>query len=79
MVHWITKDWELKEIIIDFCKLSGPHSEENLFQSFIQSCDDMRILTKVIFISSYYYLICCKFTNLQVYYLYKLIDYSMHN
>ncbi|CAB5164844.1 unnamed protein product [Rhizophagus irregularis] len=47
-VHWIFKNWELKEILIDFCKLSGPHSGENLFQTFIQCCDDMRILTKII-------------------------------
>ncbi|CAB4445821.1 unnamed protein product [Rhizophagus irregularis] len=47
-VHWISQNWELKEILIDFCKLSGPHSGENLFQTFIQCCDDMRILTKII-------------------------------
>ncbi|EXX66148.1 hypothetical protein RirG_126610 [Rhizophagus irregularis DAOM 197198w] len=46
-VHWISQNWELKEILIDFCKLSGPHSGENLFQTFIQCCDDMRILTKI--------------------------------
>ncbi|CAB4421604.1 unnamed protein product [Rhizophagus irregularis] len=47
-VHWISHEWELKEILIDFCKLSGPHSGENLHESFVKSCDDMRILTKII-------------------------------
>ncbi|CAB5207024.1 unnamed protein product [Rhizophagus irregularis] len=48
-VHWISREWELKEILIDFCKLvSGPHSGENLHESFVKCCDDMRILTKII-------------------------------
>ena len=48
-VHWISEDWQLKEILIDFCKLSGSHSGENLHEFFIQCCDNMRILTKICF------------------------------
>ncbi|GES89331.1 zinc finger BED domain-containing protein RICESLEEPER 2-like [Rhizophagus clarus] len=47
-VHWISYEWELKEILINFCKLSGPHSGENLHKVFVKCCDDMRILTKVL-------------------------------
>ncbi|GES95090.1 zinc finger BED domain-containing protein RICESLEEPER 2-like [Rhizophagus clarus] len=39
---------ELKEILIDFCKLSGPHSGENLHEVFVKCCDNMRILTKIV-------------------------------
>ncbi|CAB5157831.1 unnamed protein product [Rhizophagus irregularis] len=46
-VHWISYKWELKEILIDFCKLSGPHSGENLHEVFVKCCVDMRILTKI--------------------------------
>ena len=49
MVYWISEDWQLKKILIDFCKLSGSHSRENLYESFIQCCDNMRILTKICF------------------------------
>ncbi|GES80463.1 ribonuclease H-like domain-containing protein [Rhizophagus clarus] len=35
------------EILINFCKLSGPHSEENLHEVFVKCCDDMRIPTKI--------------------------------
>jgi len=45
--HWITKDWKLKEILIDFCKLTGSHSGENLAEVFINCMDDLNILSKV--------------------------------
>jgi hypothetical protein len=49
-VHWISKNWNLKELLLDFVKLSGPHSGENLYDSFVQCVhDDMRILTKVLY------------------------------
>jgi hypothetical protein len=35
------------ETLVDFCKLSGPHSGENLAEAFIDSCKEMGILTKV--------------------------------
>ncbi|GBC50995.2 zinc finger BED domain-containing protein RICESLEEPER 2-like [Rhizophagus irregularis DAOM 181602=DAOM 197198] len=48
-VHWISQDWKLKELLLDFVKLSGPHSGENLYESFVRCvCDDMKILTKII-------------------------------
>lgn len=45
--HWINKDWQLQEILIDFRKLSGPHSGENLKEVFMHCCKDLAILTKV--------------------------------
>ncbi|CAB5183107.1 unnamed protein product [Rhizophagus irregularis] len=51
-VHWITQDWQLKETLIDFCKLSGPHSGKNLYETFEHCCDDMRILTKIMAITT---------------------------
>lgn len=45
--HWITKDWELKEILIDFHKLVGIHSGENLAEAFINCINEFNIITKV--------------------------------
>jgi hypothetical protein len=45
--HWIDEQWELKETLIDFKKLSGPHSGENLSEVFIDCCNSFGILTKV--------------------------------
>jgi hypothetical protein len=45
--HWITKDWELKEILIDFYKLVGTHSGENLAEAFLTCVNEFDILTKV--------------------------------
>jgi hypothetical protein len=45
--HWISADWELQETLIDFIKLSGPHSGDNLQEAFVASCKDLGILTKV--------------------------------
>ena len=36
--HWITKDWELKDTLIDFVDLSDSHSGENLCNAFVASC-----------------------------------------
>jgi hypothetical protein len=45
--HWITKNWELKEILVDFYKLTGSHSGENLAEVFVNCMDDLNILSKV--------------------------------
>jgi glycyl-tRNA synthetase alpha subunit len=34
-------------MLVDFCKLSGPHSGENLAEVFMDSCKELGILTKV--------------------------------
>src|SRR2546421_133483 len=36
--HWITRDWQLKEILLDFCMLYRPHSGENLAEVFECCC-----------------------------------------
>ena len=45
--HWITTDWEMKSIIIDFVHLLGPHSGRNLADAFYKVLKDYGILTKV--------------------------------
>ncbi len=45
--HWISEDWQLNEILIDFHKLYGVHSGENLAEAFIQCCNEFNILSKV--------------------------------
>ena len=53
--HWISKDWELKEILIDFCKLVGTHSGENLAEAFLNCVNEFNIITKVLFYNYYLY------------------------
>jgi len=43
------------EILIDFYKLSGAHSGENLAEAFIKCCNEFDILSKVYL--QYYYFI----------------------
>lgn len=45
--HWITKNWEIQNSLLDFICLSGPHSGENLCNAFVNSCHEFGILTKV--------------------------------
>ena len=45
--HWIDDNWKLMETLADFHKLSGPHSGENLAEAFMDSCNELGILTKV--------------------------------
>ena len=47
MAHWISKDWKLLEILVDFSLLSGAHSEENLAKVFEHCCWELDILTKI--------------------------------
>jgi len=44
--HWVDSNWNMMEILVDFCKLSGPHTGENLADAFIDSCKELGILTK---------------------------------
>ena len=45
--HWISKDWELKNVILDFKKLDGPHSGENIANVFFNTIKEYNIATKV--------------------------------
>ena len=47
--HWICWDWQLNSMLIDFIKLSGPHSGENLADAFLKCIKDFGIQTKVRF------------------------------
>jgi hypothetical protein len=45
--HFIDRFWCLREVLLDFVKLSGTHSGENLFHVFISCLESYGILTKV--------------------------------
>jgi len=45
--HWISENWQLNEILIDFHKLRGAHSGENLAEVFVQYCNEFNVLSKV--------------------------------
>jgi hypothetical protein len=49
--HWISDNWELKNTIIDFVKLEGPHSGQNIKEVFLNSLNNLGITTKVNFIN----------------------------
>jgi hypothetical protein len=45
--HWISENWDLKQITLDFHHLEGPHSGENLSKALINILKNYGILTKV--------------------------------
>ncbi|RIA83464.1 hypothetical protein C1645_833799 [Glomus cerebriforme] len=47
-VHWISKNWKLKEILIDFYKLFKLYSEENLAKAFMNYTNNLNILNKIL-------------------------------
>ena len=47
--HWISDKWELKNTIVDFVKLEGPHSGKNIKEVFLNSLNNLGITTKVNF------------------------------
>ncbi|CAB5363724.1 unnamed protein product [Rhizophagus irregularis] len=50
--HYIDADWDLKDILVDFVDLSGPHSGENLANVFTKCLQDKKILTKILAITT---------------------------
>jgi uncharacterized protein involved in high-affinity Fe2+ transport len=50
--HLITKEWELKSFLLDFIKLDGPHSGDNIKEAFLKSLKSYNIESKVSFINS---------------------------
>ncbi|CAB5200416.1 unnamed protein product [Rhizophagus irregularis] len=46
--HYIDADWDLKDILVNFVDLSGPHSGENLANVFTKCLQDKKILTKIL-------------------------------
>jgi hypothetical protein len=65
-MHYIDQDWNLKEKLLDFIDLKGPHSGENLCDAFTKSCIEYGILNKVIiYIFIFlYFLFVYLFTNI---------------
>jgi hypothetical protein len=45
--HYIDINWDIKNILLDFVDICGPHTGENIANSFLKSVQDMNILTKV--------------------------------
>lgn len=50
--HLITNEWELKSLLLDFIKLDGPHSGDNIKVAFLKSLSSYNIESKVSFINS---------------------------
>lgn len=44
---WISEDWEMVEVLIDFIELKGPHTGDNMASAFFKSLKDLNILDKV--------------------------------
>jgi hypothetical protein len=49
-VHWITSEWKIESLLLDFIKLEGPHSGENLKTAFLQSLNEFGLINKVSYI-----------------------------
>jgi hypothetical protein len=72
--HWISKEWELKSLLIDFVKLEGSHSGKNIKEVFLKSLKNLSITNKV----SYFKVFKCffkKINNKKYFY----IDISGYN
>ncbi|GBC36498.1 zinc finger BED domain-containing protein RICESLEEPER 2-like [Rhizophagus irregularis DAOM 181602=DAOM 197198] len=50
--HWISDEWELKNILLDFVKLEGSHSGKNIKEFFLKSLKDFGIMTKILGITT---------------------------
>ena len=48
--HWVDSNWNMMETLVDFHKLSGPHTGENLADAFIDSCKELGILTRQVIV-----------------------------
>ena len=68
--HWISKDWELKSVILDFKKLDSSHSGENIANVFFNTIKEYNIATKVnLFYLFYLFIILFIYLFLIYYYL----------
>jgi hypothetical protein len=47
--HLITNEWELKSFLLDFIKIDGEHSGENIKDTFLKSLRKFNIESKVRF------------------------------
>ena len=53
--HFITKDWDLQHILLDFIEMYDSHTGQNLKNTFVSGLENFSIENKVIFIFYYYY------------------------
>ena len=72
--HWISKEWKLKEILVDFHKLLGSHSGENLADTFVKSYKEFNIFSKVFIII----LFLQTFFIILAYIIFILLDHGMY-
>lgn len=47
MASWITEDWELVTVLIDFIQLEGSHSGRNMAKEAFKTLEDLDIVKKV--------------------------------
>lgn len=47
MAHWITEDWVLEEVMVDFAGLHGAHEGKNLGGTFMSALEEMGLVGKV--------------------------------
>ncbi len=45
--YYIDADWNLKDILVDFVDLAGPHLGKNMANSFVNCLTEKKILTKI--------------------------------
>ncbi|GBC51380.2 zinc finger BED domain-containing protein RICESLEEPER 2-like [Rhizophagus irregularis DAOM 181602=DAOM 197198] len=50
--YWISDEWELKNILLDFVKLEGSYSGKNIKEFFLKSLKDFGIMTKILGITT---------------------------
>ncbi|CAB5183769.1 unnamed protein product [Rhizophagus irregularis] len=50
--HFIDVDWNLRNVLVDFIDLSGPHSGANLAKAFAACLQEKKILTKILGITA---------------------------
>jgi hypothetical protein len=46
-VHWINENWKLKNTVLDFCHIEGPHSGENIASKLFETLKEFGLLKKV--------------------------------
>ncbi|KAH8103159.1 hypothetical protein DFH11DRAFT_1503401, partial [Phellopilus nigrolimitatus] len=47
VMHYVSNDWKLEEILIDFSEIIGPHSGENMADSVWKTIETLGLKDKV--------------------------------
>ena len=46
-LHWISENWQLRNVGLKLCPLEGPHSGDNLAETFITILNEFELSDKV--------------------------------